>query len=712
MSSIKLDSLTNARKNVSFGLKPKLQKLVKFPPSAFFLKKEKVLKQRQYQKIMKKWMILSLLLVLFLIPLCSADDSWLYKSEKLLIEISISSNLEIIPESSNYYVNYVKAKLSFFPENDFQQKIIKFETNPGAMKKDNLLEFEWNEEDKKKLSFSVNSDVETYNRLKKIKHKINFPLKNLGNEYVKYTKPTENIDLNENIIKTASDIAEGEDDLYVITHKLAEWVSKNIEYNLKYGSSNEKASWVLKNKIGTCDEFSSLFIALCRALGIPARYVSGVAYSNIPELEGFGNHAWAEVYFPDYGWIPFDPTYEEFGFINPSHVKLSSSIDSGNTSTSYEWRGKDFEVVTEKLNINAEVKKTVGIKEPSTNIKTKFIKENIGFGSYNLVEATIENIKDYYLPVKLYVSVPAELDVTGENKKSLLLMPNEIKKVYWIVKLTKDLKRNYIYTLPVSVYDLSNISSTSSFESKFDDLILTKQEIEEIVEDKTEEKLKVYSRNVDLKCNSDKEEYYINEDVFINCSTKNTGNIFLSNINVCLDKDCKTIDLGIVQEKNINFSTKTKSLGKIQTVVKAKNSQVSKNSYVNYEVLDYPNITITDLVYPTEILFNKDYSISFMLNKSSSSIPKNVEIILLQNSFPEKWDLKELDNNKIFNISFNSKTLNEGNNAFEITIKYEDDNRKNYETKKNFAITVTKLSFSQKILSLLYSLELWLESLF
>jgi hypothetical protein len=660
---------------------------------------------------MKKEVILSLLLVLFLIPLCSADESWLYNSKKLLIKLNISSNLEIVPESSDYHVDYIKAKLSFFPEDDFQQKIIKFETYPNAMKKDNTLEFEWKEQDEKKLSFSVNSDVEAYNTLKKIKHKIIFPLENLDEEYIKYTKPTENIDSNENIIKIASDVAEGEDDLYVTTHKLAEWVSKNIEYNIKYGTSTEKASWILKNKVGTCDEFSSLFIALCRALGIPARYISGVAYSNIPEIEGFGNHAWAEVYFPDYGWVPFDPTYEEYGFINPAHIKLKTSIDSGNTSTSYGWRGYNFDVIAEKLNISAKLEKTIGIKNPFIRINVKFLENNIGFGSYNLVEADIENLNNYYTPITIYVAFPDELTTIEDNKKSLLLMPNEIKKVYWVVRLTENLKRNYIYTLPVSVYDLSNISSTSNLESKFGDLILTKQEIE-ILEDKTEEKLKVYSRNVDLKCSSDKEECYINEDVFINCSIKNTGNIFLSGINVCLDKDCKTIDLGIVQEKDINFSTKTKSLGKIQTVVKAKNSQVSKNSYINYEVLDYPNITITNLIYPTEILFNEDYSISFMLNKSSSSIPKNIEINLLQNSFSEEWNLKKLDNNKIFNISLNSKTLHEGENNFEVIVEYEDDNNRNYETKKNFSIPLAKISFSQKIISLLYSLELWLENLF
>jgi len=661
---------------------------------------------------MKKEVILSLVIVLFLTPLCSADDSWLYNSEKLLIELNISSGMEIVPESPDYYVDYVKAKLSFFPEDDFQQKLIKLETNPNSFKKDEIIEFKWEQPDEKKLYFLLNSEVETENKIKKITSKVRFPLRNLDEEYIKYTKPTENIDLNENIVRTASDIAEGEDNLYAITYKLAEWVSKNIEYDLKCGASTEKSSWILKNKIGTCDEFSSMFIALCRAVGIPARYVSGVAYSNIPELEGFGNHAWAEAYFPGYGWVPFDPTYGEFGFINPSHVKLKTSADSGNTSTSYEWRGHNFDVIAEKIDINAEIKKISGIKEPLIRIKTNFLKENIGFGSYNLIEATVENSKNYYLPVKLYLSVPVELGVVGENKKSILLMPNEIKKVYWIVRLTENLKRNYIYTLPVSVYDLNNISSTSSLESKFGDLILTKQEINEILEDKEEEKLKIYSKKIDLKCDSDKEEYYADENIFINCSVKNTGNIFLENLRICLDNGCKTVDIGITQEKVVSFSKKHSDLGKKQTAVKAKNSQVSKNSYVDYEVLDYPAITITDLVYPTEILFNKDYSVGFMLNKSSSSIPKNIEVTILQNSFPEKWNLKELDNNRMFNISLNSKTLHEGKNDFEIILNYEDNESRVYKTKKNFSITLAKLSFPQKIISLLYSLELWLESLF
>ena len=153
-------------------------------------------------------------------------------------------------------------------------------------------------------------------------------------------------------------------------------------------------------------------------------------------------------------------------------------------------------------------------------------------------------------------------------------------------------------------------------------------------------------------------------------------------------------------------------MGKKETIVIAKSDRLSKISYLDYNTLDYPDVGITNLTYPIEISFNKNCSISFILNKLSYSIPKNVEIILLQNDFSEKWSLTSLDSNSIFNIDLNSRTLHEGGNDFKIIVNYEDDNNKKYETRRYFSITLAKLSFPQKIISLLYSIELWLESLF
>jgi transglutaminase-like putative cysteine protease len=58
---------------------------------------------------------------------------------------------------------------------------------------------------------------------------------------------------------------------------------------------------------GNCTDFHSLFIGLCRALGIPARFEMGVA---LPERRGEGvtngYHCWAQFYLKGHGWVPVD----------------------------------------------------------------------------------------------------------------------------------------------------------------------------------------------------------------------------------------------------------------------------------------------------------------------------------------------------------------------------------------------------------------------
>jgi len=66
---------------------------------------------------------------------------------------------------------------------------------------------------------------------------------------------------------------------------------------------------VLTHRRGVCQDFTHLMIAMSRAMGIPARYVSGIIHSGNSALRGAAQtHAWCEVYFPSTGWIGFDPT--------------------------------------------------------------------------------------------------------------------------------------------------------------------------------------------------------------------------------------------------------------------------------------------------------------------------------------------------------------------------------------------------------------------
>ncbi len=74
------------------------------------------------------------------------------------------------------------------------------------------------------------------------------------------------------------------------------------------------AHFLFVRRAGHCEYFATAMTVMLRALGIPARYVNGFLtgeYNDIGEdfiVRASDAHSWVEVYFPDYGWIPFDPT--------------------------------------------------------------------------------------------------------------------------------------------------------------------------------------------------------------------------------------------------------------------------------------------------------------------------------------------------------------------------------------------------------------------
>ncbi|MBL9092050.1 MAG: transglutaminase family protein [Planctomycetaceae bacterium] len=70
---------------------------------------------------------------------------------------------------------------------------------------------------------------------------------------------------------------------------------------------------VLRKKRGVCQDFAHLMIGCLRSIGLSARYVSGYLLTNPPpgkpRLVGADvSHAWVSIYFPEFGWLDFDPT--------------------------------------------------------------------------------------------------------------------------------------------------------------------------------------------------------------------------------------------------------------------------------------------------------------------------------------------------------------------------------------------------------------------
>jgi len=609
--------------------------------------------------------------------------------------------MEIVPKYPNYNIEYVSANLSFYPYENYRQKILQITTTPKSRVKQNTAEFKWTNPSEKKLQFSVNSDIKTYNKYKEIKEKVQFPIANIPDELIEFISPSETIDSDKReIIKLASQLAQGEDDLFIVEFKIGEWVKTNIDYDLSTLTAevSQNASWVLKSGYGVCDELTNLFIAMNRALGIPAKFISGVAYTNSSDAPtNWGLHGWAEVYFPGHGWIPFDVTYGELGYIDPSHIKLKEALDTNTPSTKYQWLGSNVGLDTQKLNVDASLKEHTGKTPDTYSINVISTKDSVSFDSFNLIEVQIENLKDYYTSTELSISKPKEVSLADDENKIVYLKPKEKKSIFWPIKVSSKLNDNYIYTLPIEILTSSDNQYSTSFTSTASSTSYSLEDMNLIIEQKREETEKVYSTNVDLNCSVDKEELYMYESTELHCSIKNIGNVLLENIKICLKENCTTLDLGISQRENIDFNIIPKQTNKQDLVVTAINEDISKTSYTKVNILDEPSIEINNLTYPHIVTYKDEFPVSFLIKKISHSTPVDIKIILDHGGIRKEWEINQLTSDKRFIINLLGNNMDIDQNNYLILLSYKDKNGKIYEKEKEFSIELVDVSFLQKI---------------
>jgi transglutaminase-like putative cysteine protease len=93
--------------------------------------------------------------------------------------------------------------------------------------------------------------------------------------------------------------------LEALTRGIGQFVRYRPESTTVFSAVDE----VLRLGSGVCQDFAHLFIAAARALGIPARYVSGYVYTGDGEPVLGASHAWAEGWVPGIGWMGYDATH-------------------------------------------------------------------------------------------------------------------------------------------------------------------------------------------------------------------------------------------------------------------------------------------------------------------------------------------------------------------------------------------------------------------
>lgn len=86
-----------------------------------------------------------------------------------------------------------------------------------------------------------------------------------------------------------------------------EWVMARTTYTPQSSDATIPALDTIIEEVGVCRDYAHLMIALCRALNLPSRFVTGLSYGAPPSMGALDFHAYVEIYLGGQ-WYIFDPT--------------------------------------------------------------------------------------------------------------------------------------------------------------------------------------------------------------------------------------------------------------------------------------------------------------------------------------------------------------------------------------------------------------------
>ncbi|MBN1895066.1 transglutaminase domain-containing protein [bacterium] len=166
-----------------------------------------------------------------------------------------------------------------------------------------------------------------------------FPLAGIPAEAQAYLRPTRLVPSSDpQIIKKARQLTASSDTEFDAVQKILIWLIDLIQYVQR--PSQYDAFFSIRTGKGNCQNFSHLSAAMMRAVGIPVRIVNGVTLKQPYDVAinggtltlrmAQGRHSWIEVFFPDLGWVPFDPQQTQL-FVSNRYIRIEVGLDNEET---------------------------------------------------------------------------------------------------------------------------------------------------------------------------------------------------------------------------------------------------------------------------------------------------------------------------------------------------------------------------------------------
>ncbi len=176
-------------------------------------------------------------------------------------------------------------------------------------------------------------------QLTQLNSRVPFPLADIPAEVKVYLQATNQVQSgNAEIQKKAHQLtAEATTELQAV-QAILHYVVDQMRYVLV--PEQYDALYAFNTGKGNCQNYSHLAAALARAVGIPTRIVNGITLKKAYDIEvgnseysfemAQGRHSWIEAYFPDLGWLPFDPQQTEF-FVSNRYLRIEVGLDNEET---------------------------------------------------------------------------------------------------------------------------------------------------------------------------------------------------------------------------------------------------------------------------------------------------------------------------------------------------------------------------------------------
>jgi transglutaminase-like putative cysteine protease len=159
-------------------------------------------------------------------------------------------------------------------------------------------------------------------------------------DYARYLAPTTLGPIDGPVKIMADQITEGKFTVLAKAKAIYDWICENMYRDPKtIGCGPGNVCLLLEQPGGKCTDIHSVFVALCRAAGVPAREVFGIRQGkkNGQDITTW-QHCWAEFYLPGYDWVPVDPADVRKMMLKE---KLTLSDDRTRQYREYFWGGWD-----------------------------------------------------------------------------------------------------------------------------------------------------------------------------------------------------------------------------------------------------------------------------------------------------------------------------------------------------------------------------------